>query len=401
MIDAILSRAADGGRISPDEAVLLYRDAPLEELGAAADAVVQARYGDRITYNVNAHLNPTNICVVGCGFCAFAVWTEKDERAYAYSVDQLVERAEPALGAGHHRAAHRGRHDQGVRPRLLRGALHRAQGDAAARLAHGADRGRGRLRLAAVQGRSRRGHPAPAGGGSRHHARRRRGGLQPARAQDHRRPQGAGRGLARGPPRGARPGHAHQRDPPVRALRDARGAGRPHAPAARAAGRDGRLPGLHPAALPAGQHRLRLPARAVARGEAAHDRRGAPVPRLVRPHQGPLGDAGRGDHVRGAALRPGRPLGHAHRGADRARHHGPDAPRPVPGADGGPHPRRRQGARASAARSTAPSSATRSPPSSAACGAVRPRRADPAARTRRGSRRRCPTPRRGPAPCSG
>ncbi len=51
------------------------------------------RYGDEITYNVNAHLNPTNICVVGCGFCAFAVWTEKDERAYAYSVDQLVDRA--------------------------------------------------------------------------------------------------------------------------------------------------------------------------------------------------------------------------------------------------------------------------------------------------------------------
>ena len=93
MIDAILSRAADGGRISPDEAITLFRDAPLEDLGAAADAVVRARYGDQITYNVNAHLNPTNICVVGCGFCAFAVWTEKDERAYAYSVDQLVERA--------------------------------------------------------------------------------------------------------------------------------------------------------------------------------------------------------------------------------------------------------------------------------------------------------------------
>jgi aminodeoxyfutalosine synthase len=55
--------------------------------------VVRRRTGDDVTYNVNAHLNPTNICVVGCGFCAFAVWTEKDERAYAYSVDQLVERA--------------------------------------------------------------------------------------------------------------------------------------------------------------------------------------------------------------------------------------------------------------------------------------------------------------------
>lgn len=93
MIDAILTRAAAGERISPDEAVALYRDAPLEDLGAAAHAVTRSRYGDEVTYNVNAHLNPTNICVVGCGFCAFAVWTEKDPRAYAYSVDQLVDRA--------------------------------------------------------------------------------------------------------------------------------------------------------------------------------------------------------------------------------------------------------------------------------------------------------------------
>lgn len=100
MTDAILARAADGGRISPEEAVALYRESPLEELGAAADAVVRRRYGDDVTYNVNAHLNPTNICVVGCGFCAFAVWTEKDERAYAYSVDQLVDRAVQLAGLG-------------------------------------------------------------------------------------------------------------------------------------------------------------------------------------------------------------------------------------------------------------------------------------------------------------
>jgi aminodeoxyfutalosine synthase len=93
MTDQILARAADGERITSEEALLLYEAAPLEDLGAAADEVVRRRYGDEITYNVNAHLNPTNICVVGCGFCAFAVWTDKDERAYAYSVDQLVERA--------------------------------------------------------------------------------------------------------------------------------------------------------------------------------------------------------------------------------------------------------------------------------------------------------------------
>ena len=100
MTDRILSRAADGGRITPEEAVLLYQEAPLEDLGAAADEVVRRKYGSDITYNVNAHLNPTNICVVGCGLCAFAVWTEKDERAYAYSVDQLVERAGQLVGHG-------------------------------------------------------------------------------------------------------------------------------------------------------------------------------------------------------------------------------------------------------------------------------------------------------------
>jgi aminodeoxyfutalosine synthase len=93
MIDSILARAADGGRITAAEATTLYLEAPLRDLGAAADAVTRRRYGTEVTYNVNAHLNPTNICVVGCGFCAFAVWTDKDERAYAYSVDQLVDRA--------------------------------------------------------------------------------------------------------------------------------------------------------------------------------------------------------------------------------------------------------------------------------------------------------------------
>ena len=44
----ILQRAADGGRISPDEALLLYTDAPLHALGEAADAVRRRRYPDNI-----------------------------------------------------------------------------------------------------------------------------------------------------------------------------------------------------------------------------------------------------------------------------------------------------------------------------------------------------------------
>lgn len=100
MTDAILARAAEGERITAAEAVLLYDTAPLADLGAAADAVARRLHGDQVTYNVNAHLNPTNICVVGCGLCAFAVWTDHDPRAYAYSVDQLVDRAQELSDLG-------------------------------------------------------------------------------------------------------------------------------------------------------------------------------------------------------------------------------------------------------------------------------------------------------------
>ena len=43
-IDSILQRGADGGRITPDEALLLYTDAPFHALGEAADAVRRSRF---------------------------------------------------------------------------------------------------------------------------------------------------------------------------------------------------------------------------------------------------------------------------------------------------------------------------------------------------------------------
>ena len=92
MTDAILARAAGGERISRRRSRSTARRRSRSS-GPRRTRSSGSRYGDDVTYNVNAHLNPTNICVVGCGFCAFAVWTEKDERAYAYSVDQLVDRA--------------------------------------------------------------------------------------------------------------------------------------------------------------------------------------------------------------------------------------------------------------------------------------------------------------------
>src|SRR5215468_2226522 len=57
-IDDILRRGADGGRIGPDEALLLYTEAPLHALGEAADAVRRRRYPDNVvTYLIDRNIN--------------------------------------------------------------------------------------------------------------------------------------------------------------------------------------------------------------------------------------------------------------------------------------------------------------------------------------------------------
>ena len=68
----LLDRAAAGERISPDDALQLYVDAPLHALGRAADAVRRRRFPDGIaTYLIDRNINYTNVCVTACKFCAF------------------------------------------------------------------------------------------------------------------------------------------------------------------------------------------------------------------------------------------------------------------------------------------------------------------------------------------
>ena len=84
-----LSHAADGGRISPEQALLLYTDAPLHALGEAADAVRRRRFdgtADIATYIIDRNINYTNVCLTACKFCAFyrapnhsEGWTHTDE----------------------------------------------------------------------------------------------------------------------------------------------------------------------------------------------------------------------------------------------------------------------------------------------------------------------------------
>ncbi|MCM0674969.1 bifunctional FO biosynthesis protein CofGH [Micromonospora phytophila] len=84
-----------------DAALALFAaDGPaLEELCRLADDVRRTAVGDDVTYVVNRNINFSNVCYVGCRFCAFAQ-RERDADAYRLSVDQVADRAEEAWTAG-------------------------------------------------------------------------------------------------------------------------------------------------------------------------------------------------------------------------------------------------------------------------------------------------------------
>jgi len=98
--EEILVRAADGGRISPEEALLLYTGAPFHALGEAADAVRRRRYPDGIvTYLIDRNINYTNVCVTACKFCAF-YRAPKHAEGWSHPMAEILRRCGEAVELG-------------------------------------------------------------------------------------------------------------------------------------------------------------------------------------------------------------------------------------------------------------------------------------------------------------
>ncbi|MEQ3550658.1 bifunctional FO biosynthesis protein CofGH [Pseudonocardia nematodicida] len=79
---------------------VLTADGPaLAELTRLADDVRRDVNGDDVTYVVNRNINFSNVCYVGCRFCAFAQ-RERDADAFRLSLDEVAQRAAEAARAG-------------------------------------------------------------------------------------------------------------------------------------------------------------------------------------------------------------------------------------------------------------------------------------------------------------
>ena len=100
ILQPIREKVEAGERLSLEDGVLLYQnDVPLPELGELANWVREQKNGNFAYYNIYTHLNPTNICVYRCTFCAFRA-DLRDEKGYWMSDEQVLARGQEALDAG-------------------------------------------------------------------------------------------------------------------------------------------------------------------------------------------------------------------------------------------------------------------------------------------------------------
>ncbi|MCC3762703.1 dehypoxanthine futalosine cyclase [Glycomyces sp. TRM65418] len=99
-IDDVLARAADGGAIGAEEALLLYTEAPFHPLAEAADTARRRLIGDNIvTYLIDRNINYTNVCVTACKFCAFYRAPKHDE-GWAHPMEEVLRRCGEAVSLG-------------------------------------------------------------------------------------------------------------------------------------------------------------------------------------------------------------------------------------------------------------------------------------------------------------
>lgn len=94
-LDTIKEKVLADRRLTRRDGIALYRSNDLLALGRIADHVAQRKNGNRVYFVQNLHINPTNICVNRCKFCAFSR-SKGEPGAYEMSIDDILNKARNA-----------------------------------------------------------------------------------------------------------------------------------------------------------------------------------------------------------------------------------------------------------------------------------------------------------------
>jgi len=110
-VSQLASKVLDGGRVSADEALLLYREAPTHVLGQLADAIRFRKHPERVvTYIIDRNVNYTNLCVARCNFCAFYRPVGAAD-GYVLGFDEILAKIQETIDLGGNQLLLQGGHN--------------------------------------------------------------------------------------------------------------------------------------------------------------------------------------------------------------------------------------------------------------------------------------------------
>jgi aminodeoxyfutalosine synthase len=95
----IAAKVMAGERLSLEDGVALYRSPDLLTLGWLANHVREKRHGNICYFNINRHINPTNVCVAHCKLCAFGRSPDAPG-AYTFALEEIWQRAAQGVSEG-------------------------------------------------------------------------------------------------------------------------------------------------------------------------------------------------------------------------------------------------------------------------------------------------------------
>lgn len=86
----IAEKVKAGQRITDEEGLFLFEKASLGFVGSLANEVRMRKNGDKVYFNRNFHIEPTNVCVFSCNFCSYSKLYAKRDEGWEMSIDQML-----------------------------------------------------------------------------------------------------------------------------------------------------------------------------------------------------------------------------------------------------------------------------------------------------------------------
>lgn len=86
----IADKIKNGHRITDEDCLLLFEKASLGFVGSLANYIKEKLHGDKVFFNRNFHIEPTNVCVFSCNFCSYSRLYAKREEGWELSIEQML-----------------------------------------------------------------------------------------------------------------------------------------------------------------------------------------------------------------------------------------------------------------------------------------------------------------------